>query len=1771
MDSIYSRLVDLQHQIIQNTINHNYPTPILETLSVAQLDIQLTKEEADDIIRTIRRSAPSKKAGKLTSLPLFKTWFYRFLTNKFNLVPAVWDVFLTFGNIDPSNCSITLMNQLDSFFQEGISAFFEPSTFQALYAGYGLSLMAQINRDYTILNNLDEILMLKQFFKTVNDGSQNKLFEEAQIVGYYVPSLSDSVVRMILAAQDTATLQKLMLIKNWNNTNKSLFDISYLGSLLRDFKTRALQDSNEPYPEIMLTNAAKPNESRNNTQNKNNKSKNKNKNYKKKFSKQKKYKKSNNGSSGKRSNYNNNGSSDNKSNFYTEDFDLYSEDEYYNEVVGQNPSDGKIEEIYHVDRKSDISHASFIVDTGATAHVINNPKYFTSFKKSNIIVNSVHGKKKITSIGTVKVGKLTLKDVLYIPSSTKNIISLAKIVDGTDGYTWVGSNTKITFRKGKSIVAEAHREGKFFWLHSKKFQIPAIFNIEKVKSMDMQKEITMSHVALGHASPSRVKTYLERTLGKKASIYDIKNQIKHCICREINVPKKKGSKVKKERNYSIGELIHLDVIGPVDHHYAIIGTDRASNYVVSKILTSRDQVTTASMDILKHYINLLRLRNMSICFVRADNEFRTKKFREFCSSNGIVLENTAPYSSYQNGTAEVMNKIIQYKMRKLLQGGNVPKQYWTYAFNHAVFLHNHFDFRINGSTPWETLREMHVKVDSSIHLPPFGCKITSYNNNTVQKVFRENFNGVFLGFNFTTKIAYVLLGNGKIIRSSSFQTFDHIYPYKQNGPKYLLNDDIDNEYLDNVSYPSGTNLSTFGVSSSGSTGIMLKDSKVTKHKNPVTSKQRTSKSSNTASTLVTKTISDNHNTANQSDVLHKDSTQTSEIVPNTSAKSTELQNNPIPLSTSISHTNSLQVFANDQLNEPKELESNTNSNDSMPNEVVETTSTTIDDSQIVDQTKQVNETHVENFIPITDITSVQQNNNATINNSIINSEIQNPKQCTTKVSKMSSKNPKDQKAPKISQVLKAPKTRSRKVQAKDTSVSQSDQNLQSKSIQKSTNSRTKSVKQIARSKSTASRSDVNPRSPRRAHDPTGSNSKEICQSKRIKKHQSTSSTELIRPPISDQTKQQVLERKKSLKKPKSRQQIEISNELLPNPIPAKRLIPSKRLAENDTTEIGMTPENFKTLQPVNPYKRITRSMTQKSSIAGEKSINIANNTTENSDQIINLLVSSNKYDIPNTFKQAMKTPQKASWIKACEEELNAMKKLNVYKTVNKIKLQNQTVIKGRWVFNVKQEADGTERFKARLVAKGFTQELGQNYIETFSPVIAMDSIRFLLSMSAINGWYINQMDAKNAFLNGKLKYDIYFQPPEGCGIQQNQLWKLNKALYGLKNAPLIFYQTMSNVLYKSGFKSSFIDPCIIYNSELRIYIAMYVDDLLIFGSSKENIEKTKNILRKSFEMKDLGAPKIFLGMTIKRYNKNHVKLSMEDTIEKLEKDYQIKVKQRIINTPLEKGFNAKDENSPILENEQHSEFRRIIGSLLYITNTVRLDIAYPVSLLSSYLVTPRICHLNAAYRIIHYLIQTRKKGLNYTNELKLQIPTKDYRLLDTNKKAIIQDYPKRGEYLVSTVTDASFANEENRHSQSGSITYLNNNIITWMSKKQTLVALSSAESEYIAMTEALKSTIHFKNLLNELSFNTTYAKLCSDNMASLQLSSHKIHHQRTKHIDLRYHFIREKIQSKLIKLEYVNTKDNTADCLTKLVDTPTMKRLDSYIFEGISSNASKAI
>ena len=543
---------------------------------------------------------------------------------------------------------------------------------------------------------------------------------------------------------------------------------------------------------------------------------------------------------------------------------------------------------------------------------------------------------------------------------------------------------------------------------------------------------------------------------------------------------------------------------------------------------------------------------------------------------------------------------------------------------------------------------------------------------------------------------------------------------------------------------------------------------------------------------------------------------------------------------------------------------------------------------------------------------------------------------------------------------------------------------------------------------------------------------------------------------------------------------------------------------------------------------------------------------------INLLVNKLKYKIPETYDQAMKTAEADKWQAATMEELKSIKDNKVYTKVKRNSVpKDALIVKSRLVFSVKQD-ETKEKFKVRLVAKGFTQKIGVNYVDKYAPVMRFDTLRLVLSIAGMNSWNIKQLDAKNAFLNGKLDYPVFLQPPAGIENSKEYVWKLNRSLYGLKQSPRIWYLTLSKVLVSKGYESSIVDPCLFWKRNCLILI--YVDDILITGKTKNDIDQAANLLKNSFVMKDMAQPKIFLGININKLADNKgYSISMEDTISKLQQDYKISVTKRELITPLAKGFDKNEKEGNLLDDRLHSEYRSLIGSLLYLSNTVRVDITFAVSYLSRFLEAPTDYHLKGARRVVQYVIQTKKFKLIFGKKSKV-LKYQDFRYFDKTDDVIIQDYPPKGKFDLTVISDSDWAGDiKDRKSQSGCIVLFNNNIISWVSRKQNCVAGSSAESEYISLSEAAKCGLNTRNILEELNMRTPFIDVVGDNQSALTLSAHNTQHKKTKHIDLKYHHIRNLVDNKSIRLNYINTKSNIADILTKFTDTTTFKELMAII------------
>lgn len=470
---------------------------------------------------------------------------------------------------------------------------------------------------------------------------------------------------------------------------------------------------------------------------------------------------------------------------------------------------------------------------------------------------------------------------------------------------------------------------------------------------------------------------------------------------------------------------------------------------------------------------------------------------------------------------------------------------------------------------------------------------------------------------------------------------------------------------------------------------------------------------------------------------------------------------------------------------------------------------------------------------------------------------------------------------------------------------------------------------------------------------------------------------------------------------------------------------------------------------------------------------------------------------PETYEEAI---QKSDWKEAIQKELDAHEKQQTWEEVKQPK-ENVKIIDTKWVFRIKE--DGTK--KARVVARGF-QIQAENQMQLYSPVARMTTIRTLLIVALQNNWKIKQMDIPAAFLNGEIESNVYIYPPKGLNTKSSVL-KLNRALYGLKESPKLWNNRLNKFIIKNNFKRSNYDCCLYYNRE--VWMIVYVDDLLLTGKEKD-VEATATLLVEEFEAKDIGEVRHFLGMKIER-TKETLNITQTDCILKLLKLFKMDECKGLA-TPMEENFQINPE-----ENQINVPYRQLIGSLMYISLTSRPDITFAVSYLSRWLDKPNEQTWKAGKRILRYLQTTKNMGLVY-------------KIRNTN---------------IEAFSDADWGSDKSdRKSISGAILFYGGNPIHWTSKKQGCVALSTAEAEYIAASAAAQELINVKGVLSEFGINEC-AKLYCDNKSAILISTNYENTKRSKHIDIKYHYLKDLTQNKIITLEYVSTNENIADILTK--------------------------
>ncbi|GJX36229.1 putative ribonuclease H-like domain-containing protein [Tanacetum coccineum] len=480
---------------------------------------------------------------------------------------------------------------------------------------------------------------------------------------------------------------------------------------------------------------------------------------------------------------------------------------------------------------------------------------------------------------------------------------------------------------------------------------------------------------------------------------------------------------------------------------------------------------------------------------------------------------------------------------------------------------------------------------------------------------------------------------------------------------------------------------------------------------------------------------------------------------------------------------------------------------------------------------------------------------------------------------------------------------------------------------------------------------------------------------------------------------------------------------------------------------------------------------------------------------------------PKKISEAL---EEESWVDAMQEELL---QFMIQKVSILVDLPfGKKAIRTKWVYRNKNDERGVVvRNKARLVTQGYRQEEGIDYDEVFAPVARIEAIRIFLAFASYIGFIVYQMDVKSAFLYSIIYEEVYVSQPPGFVDPKypKKVYKVVKALYGLHQAPKAWYATLSTFLVKSGYKRETIDKTLFIKKDKKdiMLVQVYMDDI-IFGYTKKSwCDDFEALMKSKFQMSSIGELTFFLGLQVKQ-KEDGIFISQDKYVAEILKKFDF-ASVKTASTPIETQKPlTKDED--VADVDVHL-YRSMIGSLMYLTAS-RPDIMFAVCACSRFQVTPKTSHLHAVKRIFRYLKGKPKLGLWY---------------------------PKVLSFDLEAYSDSDYAGANlDRKSTTGGCQFLGMRLILWQCKKQTIVATSTTEVEYVAA-----------------------ANCCGQNL---------VFHSKTKHIKIRHHFIRDAYEKKLIQVLKIHTDDNVADLLTKAFDVSrlatTLNRLERSIQIGIYSN-----
>ncbi|GJY53540.1 retrovirus-related pol polyprotein from transposon TNT 1-94 [Tanacetum coccineum] len=425
--------------------------------------------------------------------------------------------------------------------------------------------------------------------------------------------------------------------------------------------------------------------------------------------------------------------------------------------------------------------------------------------------------------------------------------------------------------------------------------------------------------------------------------------------------------------------------------------------------------------------------------------------------------------------------------------------------------------------------------------------------------------------------------------------------------------------------------------------------------------------------------------------------------------------------------------------------------------------------------------------------------------------------------------------------------------------------------------------------------------------------------------------------------------------------------------------------------------------------------------------------------------------------------------------------------------------------------------KTHLVAKGYKQEEGIAFEESFALVARLEAIRMFIAYAAHKNITIFQMDVKTAFLNGPLKEEVYVSQPEGFIDPEfpNHVYRLKKALYGLKQAPRAWYDKLSSFLIEHGFTKGIIDPTLFtrrHGGDILL-IQVYVDDIIFVSTNLDFSKRFANLMKNNFEMSMMGELKFFLGLQVHQSPRGIFISQSQYAIDLLKKHGLDECVS--MSTPMAtKRLDADLQGTPTYQ----MTYRRMIGGLMYLTAS-RPDIAFATFVCVRYQARPTVKHLKEVKRIFRYLRQSYNMGLWY---------------------------PKDSGFELIAYSDADHAGcKDDCKSTSGGLQFLGGKLVSWSSKKQDCTAMSTAEAEYVSLSACCAQVIWMRTQLLDYGYKYNRIPMYCDSKSAIAISCNPVQHSKTKHIDIRYHFIKEHVERGTVEIYFVGTAYQLADLFTK--------------------------